>query len=155
MSVTYVTVELRQLVVTRAEAICEYCLIAEEDTFFGCELDHIISEKHGGPTSAENLAFACVACNQMKGSDIASIDWETGELTRLYHPRTDKWSHHFLAGNRPVIGSPHGDWARDDFFARPQPARPCFGTTNVKQAISLRGSQKTDGIIANGPKREP
>lgn len=98
MSATYVSAELRRLVVTRAEGICEYCLIAEEDTFFGCEVDHIISEKHGGPTSTENLAYACVTCNQLKGSDISSVDWETGELTRLFHPRTDKWSDHFRLG---------------------------------------------------------
>lgn len=126
MSVTYVTVELRQLVVTRAEAICEYCLIAEEDTFFGCELDHIISEKHGGPTSAENLAFACVACNQMKGSDIASIDWETGELTRLYHPRTDKWSDHF--------------WLRTDLLLE---ARTAIG----RVTISLLGLNQPDRVL--------
>src|SRR5262249_7484988 len=37
MSVTYISAELRRLVVARAEGLCEYCLIAEEDTFFGCE----------------------------------------------------------------------------------------------------------------------
>lgn len=30
MSVTYVSAELRRLVVARAEGLCEYCLIAEE-----------------------------------------------------------------------------------------------------------------------------
>lgn len=46
MSVTYIRAELRRQVVARAEGICEYCLIAEDDTFYGCEADHIISEKH-------------------------------------------------------------------------------------------------------------
>ncbi len=54
-----VPVGLRRLVVSRAERLCEYCLIHEDDTFFGCEVDHIISEKHGGPTREENLAYAC------------------------------------------------------------------------------------------------
>jgi hypothetical protein len=36
--------ELRRLVATRAEHLCEYCLIHEEDTFLGCEVDHIISD---------------------------------------------------------------------------------------------------------------
>jgi hypothetical protein len=58
MSVTYIPADLRRLVVARAEGICEYCLIAEEDTFYGCEVDHIISEKHSGSTTADNLAFA-------------------------------------------------------------------------------------------------
>jgi hypothetical protein len=44
---SYINAALRRLVATRAEGLCEYCLINEEDAFFGCEVDHIISEKHG------------------------------------------------------------------------------------------------------------
>ncbi len=57
MGKAYVNAELRRLVVTRAERICEYCLIHEDDTYFGGGVDHIISEKHGGATAADNLAF--------------------------------------------------------------------------------------------------
>lgn len=101
MSVTYITADLRRLVVARAEHICEYCLIAEEDTFYGCEADHIISEKHGGSTDADNLAYACVFCNQAKGSDVGSIHWESHTFVRFYNPRSDRWRDHFkLVGNR-------------------------------------------------------
>ena len=101
MSVTYIGAELRRRVVARANEICEYCLIAEDDTFYGCEADHIISEKHGGLTDAENLAYACVSCNQAKGSDIGSINWDTQEFVRFYNPRTDRWADHFeLVGSR-------------------------------------------------------
>lgn len=34
-------------------------------------------------------------CNRYKGSDIASVDPETGDLIRLFHPRVDRWSDHF------------------------------------------------------------
>jgi hypothetical protein len=95
MSVTYITVDLRRLIVTRAESICEYCLVAEDDTFFGCEADHVISEKHGGKTAEDNLAYACVFCNQFKGSDVGSIHWETNSFIRFFNPRTDTWSDHF------------------------------------------------------------
>ena len=110
MSVTYVSADLRRLVVARAEGICEYCLLAEDDTFYGCHVDHIIGEKHGGPTDEGNLAFACAFCNQAKGSDIGSINWETGEFVRFFNPRTDRWGEHFVfAGDRiealSVIGS--------------------------------------------------
>ncbi len=37
MSKTYVTTALRQLVRTRAKRVCEYCLIHEDDTYFGCQ----------------------------------------------------------------------------------------------------------------------
>ena len=69
MSQTYIPVELRRLVIRRALWRCEYCLLHEDDTYFGCEVDHVVSEKHGGQTVAENLAYACLACNRYKGSD--------------------------------------------------------------------------------------
>ena len=95
MSVSYIPADLRRRVVARAEEICAYCLIAEDDTFYGCEADHILSEKHGGRTDAENLAYACVCCNQAKGSDIGSVDPATGRLAPLFNPRSQKWSDHF------------------------------------------------------------
>ncbi|MFO0084800.1 MAG: HNH endonuclease [Pirellula sp.] len=58
-------------------------------------LDHIVSEKHGGDTILENLAWACFDCNRFKGSDIASLDRETGTLVPLYNPRLQFWSEHF------------------------------------------------------------
>ncbi len=59
------------------------------------EIDHIIAEKHRGPTAAENLAWACFSCNSYKGPNIAGIDPITSEITRLFHPRTDAWDTHF------------------------------------------------------------
>jgi len=91
---SYVSAALRRLVAERAGRICEYCLIHEDDTFFGCQVEHIISEKHGGPTAEDNLAWACVFCNRYKGTDIASIS-STGKLSRLFNPRLDRWSEHF------------------------------------------------------------
>ena len=87
--------ELRRLVAARANQLCEYCLLHEEDTYFGCEVDHVVSRKHGGLTEEDNLAYACALCNRNKGSDIASLDPDTGELVRLYNPRRDRWVDHF------------------------------------------------------------
>src|SRR5438067_1332550 len=85
---SYVSAELRRLVRDRAVRICEYCLLHEDNTFLGNEVDHIISEKHGGPTNASNLAFACASCNRAKGSDIASLIPGTDQLVRLFNPRS-------------------------------------------------------------------
>ena len=69
------------------------------DACFSHQIDHIVSRKHGGLTTFENLAFACVLCNRNKGADLGSIDAKTGELVRLFHPRQDRWADHFsLAG---------------------------------------------------------
>ena len=93
---SYVRAELRQLVRARASALCEYCLIDEADTFLGCQVDHIISEKHGGPTEAHNLAYARAFCNRAKGTDIGSISRRSGEFARFFDPRQDHWGNHFL-----------------------------------------------------------
>jgi len=95
--------EVRALVVTRAEQRCEYCLIHENDTFLGCEVDHIISLKHAGTNDPANLAFACVFCNRHKGTDIASIYPPTGELVRLFNPREDRWPDHFRIEGAQIV----------------------------------------------------
>ncbi|MBI3878495.1 MAG: HNH endonuclease [Verrucomicrobia bacterium] len=96
-----ITPALRELVARRAEFICEYCLVHERDLYSGGQVDHIISERQDGPTTPENLAFACAWCNRQKGSDIAAIDPATGQLVRLLNPRLDKWSEHLqLVGGR-------------------------------------------------------
>jgi hypothetical protein len=106
---TRIPAELRLLVATRAGHLCEYCLIHEDDTYVGCQVDHIISEKHGGPTVADNLAYACAFCNRAKGSDVGSLT-TAGEFMRFFNPRTDQWAEHFvLDGNRIEALSPQGD----------------------------------------------
>jgi HNH endonuclease len=95
MSRTHVPAELRRLVGLRAERLCEYCRIHEDDTFYGCEVDHIVSEKHGGRTHADNLAYSCLCCNRFKGTDLGSLTKTTGILVRFFNPRLDAWSDHF------------------------------------------------------------
>jgi HNH endonuclease len=95
MSKTYISSALRKLVYERAKGSCEYCFFPEVATLASHEVDHIIAEKHGGLTEADNLAFSCVICNKLKGSDLASIDPNTGKLAPLYHPRQDSWIEHF------------------------------------------------------------
>jgi 5-methylcytosine-specific restriction endonuclease McrA len=66
----HIPAPLRREVYARDQGICEYCLIHESDTSFGCEIEHIISQKHGGKTILRNSALSCVYCNRFKGSDI-------------------------------------------------------------------------------------
>ena len=91
---SYINSQLRRLVSSRADHLCEYCLIPEASTL-GCEIDHIISVKHGGLTTEDNLAYACVYCNLHKGADLGSVNWQTGELVRFFNPRRDFWGEHF------------------------------------------------------------
>ena len=104
MSVTYISAALRNAVYQRAEGRCEYCLISEEVSFARHQIDHVIAEKHGSATSEKNLALACVVCNKYKGSDLSSIDEETGEIVRLFNPRKDVWGSHFKIEDGMFIG---------------------------------------------------
>ena len=101
---------LRQEVGSRAGGRCEYCLSPEWLLLAGCEVDHVISRKHGGKTEPANLALSCARFNRAKGSDISSVDPATGRLFRLFNPRTDRWSDHFkldgaLLTARTIIGT--------------------------------------------------
>lgn len=96
---TYISVELRRQVIARAGNCCEYCGLSQEDSFFRFEIDHIVSEKHGGKTVLENLCLCCPDCNAFKGSDIGSIDIQTGQIVRLFDPRVQIWTQHFRLHN--------------------------------------------------------
>ena len=86
---------LRAQVIARAAHRCEYCGLPDAVALVKHQPDHTIATKHGGVTNLKNLAYACYSCNHLKGSDIASLDPATGLVTRLYHPRTDRWGEHF------------------------------------------------------------
>lgn len=95
MSASYTTAALRRAVATRAGLRCEYCQLPEGQMYYGGQIDHIVSEKHGGATEEENLAFTCAPGNRNKGSDTASLAAD-GPVTRLFHPRRDNWDAHFF-----------------------------------------------------------
>ena len=98
----YITVGLRRLVRERAAERCEYCLLPEWMSAVVHWVDHIVAEKHGGQTTEANLAFSCARCNQYKGSDLSSIDPESGLVTPLFNPRIDSWADHFRASDGTI-----------------------------------------------------
>ncbi len=98
------TSALERLVWRRAQGICEYCRLPQVFDPLPFQLDHIIGRQHGGLTVEDNLALACLYCNQRKGPNIAGIDPRTGRLVRLFHPRRDKWYRHFEWRGPLLIG---------------------------------------------------
>jgi hypothetical protein len=92
---TYIPADVRALVIARARESCEYCLVHADYAGLVHEIDHVIAEKHGGTTEADNLAYACAQCNRFKGSDIATLDPHTGQVELLFHPRKQHWPGHF------------------------------------------------------------
>lgn len=93
----YIPDVLRDLVARRAKFCCEYCRLPDDRSFFAFHIDHVISLKHGGNTSAESLAFACSICNLNKGSDVATFLDDIDQSIRFFNPRRDRWSEHFFA----------------------------------------------------------
>lgn len=90
---------LRYQVRERAQERCEYCLVYDGDSIAPYHADHIIAEKHGGLATLENLAWACAQSNWHKGSDIGSIDPQSGRLVRFFDPRRQTWNRHFKLRN--------------------------------------------------------
>src|SRR5437667_452492 len=79
----------------RARNRCEYCGFPAEFTRVPFQIDHLIAEKHRGRTVLENLALSCFFCNTFKGPNLAGVDPKTRKITRLFHPRCDRWRDHF------------------------------------------------------------
>lgn len=98
--------QLAQLVRRRAAYRCEYCLLSEAVFPGAYEFEHVIPRQHGGPTTAGNLAYACMHCNRHKGTNLAGIDWHTSrtKLVRLFNPRRHRWAYHFAWDGPRVIG---------------------------------------------------
>ncbi len=59
---------LRRLVIRRAAERCEYCGLSQAGQEATFHLDHITPVVAGGPTTAGNLALACVSCSLRKGA---------------------------------------------------------------------------------------
>jgi hypothetical protein len=71
---------------------------------FTFPIDHIVAKQHGGKTSLNNLAEACLRCNSHKGPNLSGIDPVSGRLVRLFHPRQDRWVRHFRWKGPIILG---------------------------------------------------
>ncbi|CAA9408255.1 MAG: hypothetical protein AVDCRST_MAG64-2136 [uncultured Phycisphaerae bacterium] len=54
--------------------------------------------------TCDNLALACNMCNLHKGPNVGGIDTSTGQLVRLFNPRTDVWAEHFGRRDAEIAG---------------------------------------------------
>jgi len=87
--------KIRLAVAQRAGFRCEYCLMHEADLVIGAHIDHIISIKHGGSSTLQNLAYSCLIYNVNKVSDIATMLLPSEKPIRFFNPRKDRWADHF------------------------------------------------------------
>jgi 5-methylcytosine-specific restriction endonuclease McrA len=120
----------------RAKGVCEYCHLPHEFDVLTFQIDHVIALKHHGTDDLENLALACFACNNHKGANIAGIDPTTGELTRLFHPRRDRWEDHF-------------DWDAGVLVGRTAIGRTTVDVlaVNIRHRVQLREALRDEGVF--------
>ncbi len=95
MSKTPIPARLRERVLVQAGHRCGYCRSSSVITGTSLEIDHLVPESRGGPTTEDNLWAACGDCNNAKKARIEAIDPETGARVPLFNPRRQRWSDHF------------------------------------------------------------
>ena len=97
--------QTRRYVRKRAGQRCEYCQLHQDQSpLVPLQIEHVIPKKHGGTDTEDNLALACIDCNLAKSSNLTGIDPDTGRVTVLFHPRTEKWPDHFEQRGLLILG---------------------------------------------------
>lgn len=80
---------VRDAVRLRCDFRCVYCGVSETETGARLTIDHFKPVAHGGTDDADNLVYACHACNEFKG------DYhETDPDRALLHPLNDDLTAH-------------------------------------------------------------
>jgi len=98
-------VAIRQFVRGRAGNCCEYCRLPQSAaSFLTFHIEHVKAQQHIADDSIDNLALACPDCNRHKGPNLTTLDPHSGELVRLFNPRTDIWTVHFEFQGAIVAG---------------------------------------------------
>lgn len=78
----------RDLVRRRAGDRCENCRLPQQAGVLTFHVDHIVAKQHLDD-SQDDAQFFCLAwnrCNAYKGTNLASVDPETGLQVPLFHP---------------------------------------------------------------------
>jgi hypothetical protein len=68
-------------------------------------VEHVIASVHRADDSPANLAWACPRCKLRKGTNIATIDHESGAVVPLFNPRTMEWHDHFSIREGNIVGT--------------------------------------------------
>ena len=88
--------QLKAQVRAQANNRCGYCLSAQQYVLGPLEIDHLVPKARGGTDAEENLWLACRMCNGFKGTQIHARDPVSSRRVRLFNPRRQRWSNHFV-----------------------------------------------------------
>lgn len=80
----------------QAQNRCGYCLVPQKLLSYKLEIEHIFPKGKGGSNQEENLWLACRQCNLSKGAKADGFDSITSKRVKLFNPREQVWSEHFV-----------------------------------------------------------
>lgn len=95
---------LRKLVCERAGNRCEYCRLPQAVVPATFHVEHVVAKQHGGSDDADNRCLSCDRCNLNKGPNLSGIDFQSGDVVRLFHPRRQRWNRHFRWDGPILVG---------------------------------------------------
>lgn len=96
MSSGWIPGKVRERIRTEAQDRCGYCQSHQKYVLGPLEIDHIHPQARGGTDDEENLWLACRMCNAYKGTQTHARDPVTGRRVKLFNPRRQRWSTHFM-----------------------------------------------------------
>ena len=88
--------DLDQKVRESSKHCCGYCLTPQILASYKLEIEHIFPISKGGNSELENLCLACRNCNLYKSSKIYGFDVVSARRVRLFNPKLQNWSEHFV-----------------------------------------------------------
>lgn len=130
--------KLQRLVWERADRRCEYCHFPADVAWLPFQIDHIISEKLHGPTTAGNLALTCEHCNSHKGP--LATGYLDGKHVPLFHPRKDTWSDYFEWKGPVLIGKTDVGTVSIDVLLINRPDRVEVRRALIEEGVFLAGT---------------
>jgi hypothetical protein len=94
----------RELIRDRAKRRCEYCHFPDHALNLPFHIEHIVATIHRADDSLSNLAWACPRCNLRKGTNLSTIDPNSGSHVEVFNPRTMVWRNHFEIRDGLIVG---------------------------------------------------
>jgi hypothetical protein len=86
---------VRRQVRDRAGDRCKYCRHPASHSCAPFVCEHVLPRVLGAGSTANELAWACPACNGHKYAKTQARDPQTGRTVPLFNPRRQQWSRHF------------------------------------------------------------
>lgn len=91
-----ISAELESKIRSESKYRCGYCLVPQKLVSYKLEVEHIFPKGKGGSDVEENLWLACRQCNLNKAMKTHGFDAITVRRRKIFNPRTQVWSKHFI-----------------------------------------------------------